>query len=567
LLLACDFDETLGIGGRVSAETVAALERLRGSGRKLVLVTGRELEDVLRIFPQAGLFERIVAENGAVVHRPASREKKLLGNPPPEKFVQALRDKGVSPLGVGHVIVATVEPHETTVLKTIRELGLELQVIFNKGAVMILPAGINKASGLAAALRETCMSPHNVVGIGDAENDHAFLSLCECSVAVANALPTLKERADFVTQAENGRGAVELIDEIVRDDLKERDDRLARHHILFGNRESGEEVRISPYGRNILITGASGAGKSTVTTGIIERLNEARYQFCVIDPEGDYESFEDAVAVGTNEQPPNVEEVLRLLRNPEENAVVNMVGVPLQDRPAFFLKLLPRLQELRGQLGHPHWLVVDETHHVLPSSRHSASLVLPKEFERFVFITISPELVAPPALASVNTVIAVGQTAQESLGKVGKLLGEAPPASAPVKLEQGEVLMWTRQPQAMLFKVRILPSHTELRRHRRKYAEGDLGPNKSFYFEGPEGKLHLQAQNLILFVQLAEGVDDDTWNYHLRRGDYSHWFRKEIKDEELAAKAERVEGTDDIGAGESRKLIREAIEERYTLPA
>ena len=73
--------------------------------------------------------------------------------------------------------------------ETIRELGLELQVIFNKGAVMVLPAGVNKATGLAAALESLGLSPHNAVGVGDAENDHAFLALCECAVAVANALP------------------------------------------------------------------------------------------------------------------------------------------------------------------------------------------------------------------------------------------------------------------------------------------------------------------------------------------------------------------------------------------
>ncbi|MGH7766080.1 MAG: HAD-IIB family hydrolase, partial [Candidatus Binatia bacterium] len=503
----------------------------------------------------------------ALIYRPDTRAQKAQGTPPPEKFVRALRDKGVEPLSVGGVIVSTMQPHETTVLNTIRDLGLEMQVIFNKGAVMVLPAGINKASGLATALREMSMSPHNVVGIGDAENDHALLGMCECSAAVANALPTVKERVDFVTQGINGRGVIELADEIVRDDLKGRQDRLTRHHILLGHRESEGEVRMPPYGANLLITGASGAGKSTVTTGILERLNEQGYQFSVIDPEGDYESFEGAVAFGEEKQPPSMDEVLRLLKNPQENAVVNMVGVPLQDRPAFFLALLPRLQELRAQLGHPHWLVVDETHHVLPASWDAAPLALPKHFDRFVFVTISPELVAPPALASVNTVIAVGQTAQQSLAKVGELLGEAPAPGAPVKLEQGEALMWIRQPNTPPFKFRVLPSQTERRRHRRKYAEGDLGPNKSFYFEGPEGKLHLQAQNLILFVQLAEGVDDDTWNHHLRRGDYSRWFRKEIKDEELAAEAERIEATGDIGAGESRKLMKEAIEERYTLPA
>jgi hydroxymethylpyrimidine pyrophosphatase-like HAD family hydrolase len=567
LVLACDFDETLGAGGRVAGETIAALERLLASGRKLILVTGRELDDLLRSFPHANLFARIVAENGALIYRPDTRAQKVQGTPPPEKFVRALHDKGVEPLSVGGVIVSTAQPHETTVLNTIRDLGLEMQVIFNKGAVMVLPAGINKATGLTVALREVGISPHNVVGIGDAENDHAFLSLCECSVAVANALPMVKEGVDFVTESENGRGVVELIDEIVREDLQTREGRLQRHRILLGHRESREAVRVSPYGVNLLIAGPSGSGKSTVTAAILERLNEQGYQFCVIDPEGDYESFESAVALGTHEQPPSADEVLRLLKNPADNAVVNLVGLPLKDRPSFFLALLPRLQDLRAQLGHPHWLVIDETHHVLPASWEPAPLAIPKEFERFVFVTIQPKSIAPEARSAVNTVIAVGEAPEKTLAEVGELIGETPPPTPPIKLSQGEVLMWRRQPNAAPFKFRVLPSQTERRRHRRKYAEGDLGPKKSFYFVGPDRKLHLQAQNLILFVQLAEGVDDDTWNYHLRKGDYSRWFRKEIKDEELAAEAERVEAMNGVPADESRALIKKAIEERYTLPA
>lgn len=566
LVLACDFDETLAHNGRVAPETVEALKRLIASGRKLVLVTGRLLDDLQAAFPSLHLFERVVAENGAVIYHPATREKKRHGERPPEKFVRALAEKGVAPLAVGEVIVATVRPHENTVLNVIRDLGLEMHVIFNKGAVMILPAGINKATGLTLALREMEMSAHNVVGVGDAENDHAFLSLCECSAAVANALPGVKDRVDFVTAGENGRGVAELIDQIVADDLAGREERLRRHHLSIGKTASGAEVRLTPYGANVLITGPSGSGKSTVTAGILERLHEHGYQFCVIDPEGDYESLESAVAVGTHEQAPNVDEVLKLLRNPEENAVANLVGVPLPDRPAFFLALLPRLQDLRAQLGHPHWLVVDETHHVLPASWKPAPETLPKQFERFVFVTIQPKSIAPQSIASVNTVIAVGDAPEKTLAEVSAAIGIAPPPTVPRKIEHGEALLWRRSADAPPFAFRILPSRTERRRHSRKYAEGDLGPKKSFYFEGPEKKLHLQAQNLILFVQIADGVDDETWSYHLKRGDYSRWFRKQIKDEELAAEAERVENLENVPPKESRKLIKTAIEEKYTLP-
>src|SRR5262249_25029908 len=152
LALACDYDGTLAHHGRVDEPTLAALERLLATGRKLILVTGRELDELLDIFSEVRLFEWVVAENGALLYRPATKEVKLFGEPAPEGFVHRLRERGVAPLSVGHVIVASWHPHEAVALEVIRDLGLELQVIFNKDAVMVLPAGVNKATGLAAAL-------------------------------------------------------------------------------------------------------------------------------------------------------------------------------------------------------------------------------------------------------------------------------------------------------------------------------------------------------------------------------------------------------------------------------
>src|SRR5262249_7528811 len=149
-----------------------------------------------------------------------------------------------------------------------------------------------------AAFKEMWLSPHNVVGVGDAENDHAFLTLCECAAAVANALPAVKESADFVTRGDHGRGVQEIIDEVLADDLRQREGRLERHHILLGSRAGGGEVRIAPSESGLLIAGPSGSGKSTVATGLLERLTEQRYQFCVIDPEGDYETLDQAVPLG-----------------------------------------------------------------------------------------------------------------------------------------------------------------------------------------------------------------------------------------------------------------------------
>jgi hydroxymethylpyrimidine pyrophosphatase-like HAD family hydrolase len=567
LALCCDYDGTLAHHGRVDSATLAGLEKLLASGRRLVMVTGRELPDLQATFPRLDLFERVVAENGALIYRPATREERPLAERPPDKFVEQLRRHGVGPVSVGRVIVATWQPHEHAVLEAIHELGLELQVIFNKGAVMVLPTGVNKASGLVAALEEMGLSPHNAVAVGDAENDHAFLSLCECSAAVANALPTVKETADITTRADHGAGVVELIEELVGTDLAGREARLTRHHILLGTRDDGSEVRVPPYGTNLLLVGTSGSGKSTLATGFMERLAENKYSFCVLDPEGDYEAFPGVAALGTRQRAPGVEEVTQLLSKPGTDAVVNLVGLPIADRPSYFLALMPRLQELRARTGRPHWLVIDETHHLQPAAWEPGLPALPQDVRGLLRITVHPNLINPTALATVNTVIAVGQTPGEMLAEFAAALGQGPPPSPAGPVEPGQALVWERSSGQKPYRMHVTPGKTERRRHSRKYAEGELPPERSFYFRGPDGKLNLRAQNLLLFLQLADGVDDETWAYHLRQGDYSRWFREKIKDEELADEAEHVEQASGTAPDESRRLIREAVEQRYTAPA
>ncbi len=236
-LLATDFDGTLAEHGNASETTLQALARLRASGRRLVLVTGRTLDDLLTRESTLQLFDRVVAENGAVLYSPVSREEQLLAAAPPADLLDALRQRQVRPLDLGRVIVSTDHSQAPAVLDTIAALGLEYQLVFNKGALMVLPSGVNKATGLASALDQLKLSPHNTVGIGDAENDHAFLAECECAVAVANALPSLKEQADLVTQANAGAGVAELIDQLLADDLQHVAPRLARHDLLLGRRD------------------------------------------------------------------------------------------------------------------------------------------------------------------------------------------------------------------------------------------------------------------------------------------------------------------------------------------
>ena len=564
--LACDFDGTLAERGAIASETAEMLERFAGSGRKLILVTGRELEDLKRVCPQLNFFSWVVAENGALIYCPRTKEERLLAKAPPEEFFHALQDKGVEPLTRGRVIVATLRPHDRLVLETISRLGLELQVIFNKESVMVLPSGVNKQSGLGVVLDELKLSAHNVIAVGDGENDHALLTGCEAAVAVANAVPMLKQTADVVTEEQNGAGVRQLVGWIMKDDFAQFDPRLSRHDLLVGRRRDRQPVFI-PSGRvNLLVAGTTGAGKSTFANSFLERLVEKDYQFCVIDPEGDYQELEDAVPFGDSTHPPQLDAVLRLLRDPRQNASINLNGLPFKDRPEEFMKILVALQELRTEVGRPHWIIVDEAHHVLPSSWEAKSFALPADLQQTVFVTLEPNLLARPALEKIALLLVAGKQPEQTIQLFCETVGVASPNMLSEKLEHGEMLVWNRKGSAPPFSITVLEPRMQGRRHSRKYAEGELEPERSFYFEGPGKKLHLRAQNLILFLQIGDGVDDDTWMYHFRRGDYSRWFAEKIKNDELAARTKELEQEKDISPSTGKRQLRALVEGFYTLP-
>jgi hydroxymethylpyrimidine pyrophosphatase-like HAD family hydrolase len=577
-VLACDYDGTLATGGRLLDATRAMLERVRATGRKLVLVTGRQIEDLLRVCPDLSPFEVVVAENGALLYWPGTRELRTLADPPPRELIETLRRRQVPGLGVGHVIVSTWQPNEAVLLDVVRELGLEMQVIFNKGAVMMLPSGVNKGTGLKAALETMRVSPHNVVGVGDAENDHALLAACECGVAVANALPMLRDRADLVTSASNGEGVTELGERLIGNDLADLAPRLRRHDVDIGVDESGATVTLPAYGARVMLAGSSGGGKSTLATAFLEKLEERGYQYCLLDPEGDHQTLPGAVVVGAEHAPPRLKELEKLLDRPAENAVVALLGVPPADRPAFFDELLPRVQIQRARSGRPHWLVVDEAHHMLPDAEIQGQAgevpgavelaVTSGDVTNLVMITVHPAHVSKQLTAQVDVVLAIGVAPQQTLDEMAGALGIAAPRLDLVALERGEALVWWPRRSQSVTRFRFFPPKSERRRHVRKYAEGELKPDRSFYFRGEGGKLNLRAWNLMSFLQIGDGVDDDTWLYHLRAGDYSGWIARVVKDETLADEVAAVErSASRMPPSESRRAVRDAIERRYTAPA
>ena len=213
--LAADYDGTIATEGKVGSETWTSLERLKAAGKKLILVTGRHLEDLQRVCQRLSLFDLLVVENGALIYDVAEAEGQRLAKPPPDTLIKMLRDKGVTPLVTGQVMIGTQQPYGVTVEAAIAKLGIPWRIILNKGAVMVMPIGIDKASGLLAAVRTLNLTRDRVIGVGDGENDLDLFKVCGFSVAVANALPEVKQAADWVTDGECGEGVCQICESLM----------------------------------------------------------------------------------------------------------------------------------------------------------------------------------------------------------------------------------------------------------------------------------------------------------------------------------------------------------------
>jgi hypothetical protein len=560
-VLACDYDGTLATDGRIAPETMVALSRARDSGRRLLLVTGRQFADLLAVCPQVDFFDLVVAENGAVLFDPRGKKVDDLAAPPPAPFLTALDHAGV-PFTAGRVIVATVVPHETVILEVIKTLGLELHIIFNKDSVMVLPSGVSKETGLREALRRLGVSAHNTVAVGDAENDHAFLHAAGFAVAVANAVPALVDEADLVTHAPNGAGVRELIDGPLLDDFKVYRPYLLERVIELGTAEDGTPVAYPVLGPNLFITGVSGSGKSTLTGVFVERLVQRNYIICLLDPEGDYRSLTDQEGIvgltseaGTEED--RAREVESLLRHRSTSVVIDLSALDREEKIRATARFLHAVQRLRTETGAPHWVIIDEAHHVFPPGGSRAQETFDFEWRGVCLVSNEPARVAPEVLGVAGHVLS---TSLEAVTHTWPLLAaDQVPGGELAPGEALDIALGEGGPKVRRF--RVARRETSHRRHVKKYATGRLPPERSFRFRGPDGALNLVAHNLETFTMLAKGVDDATWLHHLRNGDISRWLRDDIKDEELADEVRAVEGSDAVAA---RRAVLEAIARRYT---
>jgi hydroxymethylpyrimidine pyrophosphatase-like HAD family hydrolase len=412
VVLAAGFDGTLARDGRCDERCIDALREISATGRKLVLVTGRELRRLLEIFPEARLFDYIVAENGAVLHRTATRQSEILGQAPPEILLQELRRRHVTPLAVGSSIISTKAVYLDTVREALRKLKLHMdyELTTNDDSLLILPPGIDKASGMNEALRELGVSRHNLVAIGNAENDLPLLASAEHAVVVSNAAESVKRAADRVTRGEYCDGFLELARDLIATDLASS---VPRRRVVLGKGEDEREIMLSPCQDSLLVTGPDEATRTMICNRLLEQLMQQDYQCCVIgadrnvrvaSPRG---AFVDMSSCGDAHEAPRLTDVLAALELPTHSIEINLAALPPETRPVFVDALLLQLQALHDRAGRPHCILIHHAHHFLTGSQAVTAIRRLSEVT-MIYSTAAAEQLPAGVLDDVKLTIATG---------------------------------------------------------------------------------------------------------------------------------------------------------------
>lgn len=545
--VAFDLDGTLAVSDRVPDDVLGAVDDARAS-RAMVLVTGRTLVELERAFP--GLvehFDSVVTENGAVLTCDGRhRETRLLHEAVDSAVDGALAARGVGSTR-GQVLLAIDGRDAATAVEVIADLGLDHQVVRNRGAAMILPAGVTKGSGLEASLGALGLSAHNAAAVGDAENDLILLRTAEIGVAVADAVPSLAARADLVLSRPNGTGVIELLASPM---LAGRAPLWpSRRRVVVGTTDDSVAVTVPGSQASVLIVGESGAGKSYVAGLLAERWIESGYSLLVVDPEGDHVGLgerTDVIVVDDRNGLPDPRVLLALLRPHRASVVLDLARAAPETRFDYLRRLPPAIAAERMRYGVPHWVIHDEAHEQALAEPGPTLAAGPGS----CLVTWRPELLGTGSIAGFDVCITVGSSGTNGVGS------KALDLSATLYAEGG----------SQTFSVaRRSTSHV---RHRRKYAAVPLPPARRFYFRDQDpSDPSAAAATLEEFHHHLGSADATAVAYHAARGDFSRWIGEVLADHALAgdvAHFERdLETRRSAAIEEARQQIQRVIRGRY----
>jgi hydroxymethylpyrimidine pyrophosphatase-like HAD family hydrolase len=568
-VLALDYDGTIAQDGVLDPEVRQAILEIRAHGVTVVMVTGRILDDLRQIMGDLRLVDAVVAENGAVIAFPASGRSVVLAPPVSDRMLMELRQRGIE-ARAGACVIETAADQAGDVLDAVRTLELPLVLLFNRGRLMVLPQAVSKATGLREALSVLRLSTHNAIGIGDAENDHELLAVCEVGVAVAWGSAALIEAADAVIDGTGPWAVAAYLRRVARDRRLPTVHGHRRRLLLGVDTDDGQRIELAVTGRNVLVAGDPRSGKSWVTGLLCEQLMLARYCVCVIDPEGDYRTLEALPGVrifGGLSTPPSPAEVVHALRYPDVSVLVDLSAVSHADKVDYLDAVLPALRTWHRRTGLPHGIVVDEAHYFLHGPRVEEMVDL--DMGGYILVTYRASSLEPSVRRAAEAIVVTRTTDEREAIALAQMCGAGEAGDwqrrlATLTIGEAALLPTVEEASGRLRRVRLAARLTSHIRHRQKYLDVPVPAHLAFYFPGIGGAGGRHAQTLTEFVALVVQAPREALDAHLRHHDFSRWIGDVYGDHTLAAEIHRLEDAYEQGRRHDiNDALVQIIRDRY----
>ncbi len=580
-ILALDLDGTIAENDVVANETWAALRKVKAAGFTLILVTGRRLNALTAIRPFEEVCEAIVAENGAAIYFPRNDTIMLPFGRIAHEVVDKLQTMNI-PLERGLAICATWRPHDKIVLEVLSETSYAATIEYNKGAVMVLPPGATKGTGLLTALRELGFSPHNVVAFGDAENDRSLFEQAELAIAVANTAPDIKEIADVVLADQDGAGVRNLIDKLMNGNIPQHLVR-PKQKISVGQSLHKIPAIISPFdliNSNLGVFGESGSGKSWIAGMLAEKLLQQEYQICIIDPEGDHRgirAFPHTLLLGGDRTaPPSVTDVIVLMEYSDISLILDLSLYSMSEQIKYVNDLMHALCSLRQRRGKPHWFLIDEVHYFCQHDDDPLTKLFFKYMQEggLGLVSYRPSSIAPSLLNITNNWLLTRMRNPDEQEILRKYLDGQQCSDSTLEMISS---LTSRQAYLCLGKtVQKKPPPTGVIaiestsrkvthvRHLHKYLQAPLPHTKQFHFyiEEPDYKGPRTAASLWEFNEVIALLPAKTLEYHLARKDFEKWLINTLHDPELARRLRKVSNRK-LEGEMLREVLSATISARY----
>ena len=572
LVLAIDFDGTIATNDVLNPDVRLALAELRRRGIVVILVTGRILEDLRRICGDLYFLDAVVGENGAALEFPATGYSMTLAPPPSEALLAELRAAGIEH-AAGHAIIEASAADGARILGILQRMELPLTLMFNRGRVMVLPQAISKATGLQQALSILRLSAHNAIGIGDAENDHELLRVCEVGVAVNWGSEALKRAADHVLPGDGPVAVAKYLADLVDHGFLPIPT-AARRRLLLGHTDAGQPLALAVRGRNVLVTGEPKSGKSWVAGLLCEQLILYGYSVCVLDPEGDYTSLEalpGVTVMGGRDPLPRPRDLVRALRHSDVSIVIDLSHTDHQQKMEYVRSVLPALAMLRRHTGLPHRIVVDEAHYFLqdPESRRLLDL----ELRGYTFVTYRASALCSESLRASQAILVTRESDAAEIQTLKSLCTCATRTEAEwtslfgnLVIGEAAALPVTEEAQGDIRRIHLAPRLTPHVRHLAKYVDIPIEESRAFVFWDDSGPTGQHARTLRELAEILDHAPAHRFGGHLRRKDFSRWIIGVFGDHQLAAEVSQIEEHyRDTSSREAAEAIGREIRSRYDL--